>query len=94
MATQPGLWLSGLLAGLVVALGIRWSKWLNIIGLPLAALFFYFAYDTLAQPDIGPAIIKEQGKPYIMALYGAAVLVFIGVVTGNYLNKVKVHSNA
>ena len=94
MATQPGLWLSGLLAGLVVAVCIRWSKWANLIGVPLAALFLYSAYDTLAQPDIGPAIIQEQGTPYILALYGSAILVVIGVLIGNYLNKVKVSRSA
>lgn len=94
MATQQSLWLSGLLAGFVVAVCIRWSKWLNLVGVPLAVLFFYFAYDTLAQPDIGSAIIQEQGTPYILALYGSAILVVIGVLIGNYLNKVKVSRSA
>ncbi|MCG8512052.1 MAG: hypothetical protein MI741_22785, partial [Rhodospirillales bacterium] len=54
---------------------------------PVAILFFYLAYDTLAQPDIGPAIVKEQGKPYIFALYGSSILVLIGVVIGNLLGR-------
>ena len=94
MATQPDLWLSGLLVGVLIAAGIRWSKWLNLVGLPLTALFVYFAYDTLAQPDIGPAIIREQGGHYIVALYGSASLALIGVLIGNYLFKVKVTRNA
>jgi CBS-domain-containing membrane protein len=94
MATQQGLWLSGLLTGLVVAVCIRWSKWTNLIAIPLAVMFLYFAYDTLAQPNIGPAIIKEQGTPYIVALYGSAILVVIGVLIGNSLNKLKVSSSA
>jgi hypothetical protein len=89
MPTQPGLWITGLITGAIVALLLRWSKWLNILAAPLVLLFFYFAYDTLAQPDIGPAIIKEQGTPYIIALYGSAVLVLVGTVVGNILNKVK-----
>ena len=94
MATQSGLWLSGFIAGALLAVFIRWSRWANIIGLPLIALFFYFAYDTLAQPDIGPAIIREQGAPYIVALYGSAVLVLVGLLVGNYLYKVKTVRNA
>ncbi len=87
--TQSGLWITGLITCAVVTLLLRWSKWLNILAAPLVLLFFYFAYDTLAQPDIGPAIIKEQGTLYITALYGSAVLVLVGVIVGNVLNKVK-----
>lgn len=87
MATQPGLWASGLITGIILTLGIKWSKWVNLVGIPLAALFFYVAWDTLRQPYIGPAILKEQGTPYIIALYGSAGLVATGVVLGNYLNK-------
>jgi len=89
MATQPSLWFSGGLVGVLLVLGIRWSKWVNFIGVPLAVLFFYFAWNTLRQPYIGPAIIKEQGTPYILALYGSAALVALGVVLGNYLNKLR-----
>ncbi len=91
MVTQQELWLSGLLTWLVIAVFIRWSTWLNLLGVPLAALFLYFAYDTLAQPDIGSAIIQEQGTPYILALYGSAILVVIGVLIGNFLNKKHSH---
>ena len=94
MATQPGLWFSGLIAGILVAAAVRWTKWLNLIGVPLVVLFFYFAYDTLAQPNIGPAIIREQGVPYIIALYGSAVLVLLGLIAGNYLRKPKAVVNA
>lgn len=89
MATQPGLWVSGGIVGIVLVWGIWKSKWVNFVGAPLAVLFFYFAWDTLRQPDIGPAIIKEQGSAYILALYGSAVLVVLGVVLGNYLNRLK-----
>lgn len=94
MFTQQELWLSGLLTGLGAAVFIRWSTWLNLLGVPLAALFLYFAYDTLAQSDIGSAIIQEQGTPYIFALYGSAILVVVGVLIGNFLNKVKVSRSA
>ena len=89
MATQSELWVTGIIFGIVLALLLLWSKWMNIIALPIAFLFFYFAYDTLAQPDIGPAIIKEQGKPYIFALYGSASFVLLGVCIGNIMNKLK-----
>lgn len=87
MATQLELWITGLISSIVLAVMLRWSKWLNIIAIPVTALFFYFSYDTLTQPYIGPAIIKEQGNPYIFALYGSAVLVLMGVFIGNLLNK-------
>lgn len=85
MATQPELWAQGAVVGCILGVAIRWSKWVNIVGFPIVALFFYLAYDTLAQPDIGPAIIKEQGSSYIVALYGSATLALIGLAIGNYM---------
>lgn len=89
MASQPGIWVSGVVVGILLTLGIRWSRWGNLVGVPVAAGCFYFAWDTLNQPHIGPAIIKEQGTPYIIALYGSAALVAMGVLLGNYLNKLR-----
>ncbi|MDM5272265.1 hypothetical protein PGH07_08735 [Sulfurovum sp. zt1-1] len=85
--SQEGLWLSGTIVGIVLVILLRWTKWINILAIPLTAIFFYFAYDTLIEPDIGSAIIKEQGKPYVMALYGSATLVLLGVIFGNILYK-------
>ena len=90
MPTQSGLWVSGVAVGGFLTFAIRWSKWVNLIGLPLVGLFFYLAWDTLRQPYIGAAIINEQGKLYIVALYGSAILVTIGVALGNYLNTLRV----
>ena len=85
MNSQAGLYFSGLLAGGLLLLLVRWSIWANIIAVPLVGLFFYFAYETLADPFVGPAIIQEQGVSYVFALYGSAALVLVGAVYGNYL---------
>jgi hypothetical protein len=87
MATQSELWITGLVGGIVLSAMVRWSKWLNFLAIPIVVLFFYLAYDTLAQPYIGQAIVKEQGKPYIYALYGSSIIVLTGVVIGNILGK-------
>ncbi|GGY59375.1 hypothetical protein GCM10011297_34910 [Bacterioplanes sanyensis] len=89
IASQPSLWVSGALLSSILAVSIRWSSWLNLAGLPLVALLFYSAWNTLNQPYIGPAIIEEQGLPYVFALYGSAVLTGLGLLLGNYLNKLK-----
>jgi len=89
MASQSELWLFALIFSISLGFLLRWSKWINIVALPFTILFYYYAYDTIAQPDIGPAIIQEQGKIYIFALYGSASLVFLGVCIGNILNLFK-----
>ena len=86
MNSQAGLYFSGFLTGCLLALLIRWSKWANLIAWPLVGLFFYFAYETLADPFVGPAIIQEQGVAYVFASYGSGVLVLIGAIYGNCLS--------
>jgi hypothetical protein len=86
MNSQADLYFSGFLSGCLLALLIRWSKWTNLIAWPLVALFFYFAYETFADPFIGPVIIQEQGIAYIFASYGLGVFALIGVIYGNYLS--------
>lgn len=83
--SQQGLWVSGVTIGIVLIILLRWTRWINILAIPLTLFFFYFAYDTLIQPDIGSAIIEEQGKSYVIALYGSATLVLLGVMLGNIL---------
>ena len=87
MPTQQEIWLTGIIVSFVFIILLRWAKWINILAIPLTILFFYFAFDTLTQPDIGPAIVKEQGKTYILALYGSTTSVLLSVIVGNILNR-------
>lgn len=85
MPSQAGLYLTGFFAGSLLSLLIRWSKWANLVAWPLVVVFSYYAYDTLFDPFIGPAIIHEQGKSYIFASYASPILVLCGAIYGNFL---------
>lgn len=87
MPTQQNLWTTGLLLALCLGFAVRWSTWFNLLAWPLIALCFYGAYDLLTQADVGPAIIREQGNAYIVASYGSAALVLLGVAAGNLLRR-------
>ena len=92
--TQSSIWLAGISIGLLLVLLLVWSKWINVLAIPIVIFFFMFAFGTL-HSDIGPAIIKEQGVPYIVALYGSASFAFVCLVLGNILRArgVRAHIN-
>ena len=89
MATQTELWLAGATVGSVLMAGIAWKSWINYLATPIMILFFYAAYSTLSEPFIGPAVVREQGISYILALYGSGAIVLIALLAGNYIRKVR-----
>lgn len=91
MPSQQNLWVTGLVLAVCLGLAVRWSTWANLFAWPLAGLFFYGAYDLLTQADVGPAIMREQGSAYMIAAYGSAVLVLVGVIAGNLLRRRKLN---
>jgi len=80
------MWLQAVLIGGVAVLVGRFRWWL---GLPFMILPIVIALSTLGlrhSPDLGPAIIKEQGESYFFHFYAsallAALLVGIGIWMG------------
>ncbi len=66
---------------------IRWSIWFSVLGVITILLFSVISYQTLSDPCVGPAIIKEQGMPYIFASYGSVLLMAVGFFAGLTLNR-------
>ncbi|WP_155735506.1 hypothetical protein [Pseudoalteromonas luteoviolacea] len=89
MATIPELWLHGLIFGVPVYFLTAWRKGFLFLGISFALLFAYAAYATLSDPYVGAAIIKEQGIPYIIASYSAAVIIALFTAFGLVKNSFK-----
>lgn len=87
MASIPTMWVQGLVGALVLLFLARRFIWASMFGALVVAFFTYAAYATFSDPHIGPAIIQEQGTPYIVGAYGSAALMGAGLVTGIYLNR-------
>ncbi|WP_185976639.1 hypothetical protein [Catenovulum sediminis] len=89
MATIPELWLQGFLFGVPVYFLTIWRKGFVVLGISFTVFFAYAAYETLSDPYIGVGIIQEQGTPYIIASYGAAVIIALCSALGLIKNKAK-----
>ena len=86
MPTITQLWLQGLIGAILLLLLIRRFIWASILGFCVVPFFAFASYDMLADPFVGPAIMKEQGTSYIVSAYGSVVLMFAGLAVGIYLN--------
>ncbi|MDH5408132.1 MAG: hypothetical protein OEZ33_12055 [Gammaproteobacteria bacterium] len=86
MPSMYQLWLYSAIGFIVILFLVRWSLWFIVLAV-LSALFFGTAsYETFADPYIGPAIIKEQGLPYIVSSYSMCIFIIIGTITGSLLH--------
>ncbi|WHI53005.1 hypothetical protein P3339_09655 [Microbulbifer sp. MLAF003] len=87
MTSIPVMWIQGAVGAIVLLLVIRRFIWASAFGALVVAFFTYASFATFDDPHIGPAIIKEQATPYIVAAYGSAVLMGVGLCCGIYLNR-------
>ena len=87
MTTIPAMWIQGLVVAIVLFLLVRRHIWASGFGVLVVVFFAYASYSTFDDPYIGPAIIKEQGWPYVTAAYGSTALMGLGLLGGIYLNR-------
>lgn len=87
MASIPFMWVQGVVGAIVLLFLIQRFIWASVFGVLVVTFFTYASYATFADPYIGPAIIQEQGTPYIIAAYGSVTLMGLGLCTGIYLNR-------
>jgi hypothetical protein len=71
----------------IVAAGIgyglcRLRPWLAFITLPLALSFIALILLELADPHVGPAILREAGWPYLAGLGGGTILIVLAHTVG------------
>ena len=89
MASIPQLWVQGIVIAIILFALVRWSVWLSIFAIVVITFFGIATYETLADPYVGPAIMKEQGVPYAVSAYSSVVAMLIGFVGGFMLNRRK-----
>jgi hypothetical protein len=89
MATIPQLWMQGIIIAVVLLALVRWSVWFSILAFAVISFFGAATYDTFADPYVGPAILNEQGIPYVASSYGSVLLMFVGWLVGIWFNRRK-----
>lgn len=80
--TQFQLWFTG---ALIAGLGYwawRWRLWAGLVLLLVSLPYACQGLAVLAQPDIGPAAISEQGAHYVVAAGACALLAAVGMAFG------------
>ena len=71
----PSLWLGPLAYGGLALLLTRFRWWLCFALIPLTLILAGASFSELIRdPDIGPAILREQGVPYVASVYGSVAL--------------------
>lgn len=80
--TQSELWLTGAVVAALGYVAWRWRLWAGLGLLVLAAPFALQGVAVLAEPDIGPHAIREQGIPYVVASGACALLATAGMAFG------------
>jgi len=84
MVKEPSLrtvWGAALLLGLVGFAAVRFRRWLVLPALAVIGLLAYWQLSELAELAVGPAIIPEAGRGYLIHSCAAvAVAVFLAVL--------------
>jgi hypothetical protein len=91
IASIPELWLQGAIGGAVLYFLVRWSIWFGILALLVVAFLGAVSYETLQDPFVGGAVLREQGTQYVVASYGSATLMAVGVLLGATINYRRKH---
>ena len=80
--TLGAIWGAASLLGLVGFAAARLRRWLVIPALALIAIMAWSQLGELADPTVGPAIIQEAGRGYLVQSCAAVALAVILSVLG------------
>ncbi len=84
MDKEPSLrtvWGAALLLGLVGFVAVRFRRWLVLPALAIIGFVAYWQLGDLADPAVGPAIIQQAGRGYLIQSCAAVALaVFLSVL--------------
>lgn len=81
----PGMWLQAVLIGSVAVLAGWFRWWLGLPFMVLPIVIALSAFGLRHTPDLGPAIIKEQGVTYFHNFYTSALLAALLVGIGMWM---------
>jgi len=80
--TLRTVWGAALLLGVVGFAAARFRRWLVLPALAVIAFLAYSQLSELADPVVGPAIIQEAGRGYLIHSYAAVPLAVLLSVLG------------
>src|SRR5262245_56767860 len=83
----PEVWLWSGLGAVVAYAASRYRLWAGLLVSPAAALVSGAAIATVMDPHVGPAVVEEQGWPYVATAYGSLGSIVLAVVAGTYLRR-------
>jgi len=77
MPTITDLWSKGVVIGLIAisCSFIRW--WAPLMFIPVTLFFSIASIGTITDPNVGPAILNEQGNIYGVSAIGAAAMIIV-----------------
>ena len=85
MDKEPSLstvWGAALILGLIGFVAARFRRWLVLPALAVIAFLAYSQLSELADPVVGPAIIQEAGRGYLIHSCAAVALAVLLSVLG------------
>jgi hypothetical protein len=80
--TLLAIWGAALALGLLGFAAVRFRRWLVLPALALIAFVAWSQLGELADPFVGPAIIQEAGRGYLIQSCAAVALAVIISVLG------------
>ena len=86
--TLPLIWGVAIASGLICLMATYFRRWLLIL-VVFPAVWFLGLFLEIHSPDVGPAILVEAGRGYIIHAYLAALSVIALGVLGWILNAQK-----
>ena len=73
MPSITRIWIEGAIVGVIGFFLARYRIWAGLIFGLVTFFFCIGTYDLTSDPYVGPAIIAEQGKPYLFASTGRSL---------------------
>ena len=86
VASIPQLWITAAVAGSVAFLAGRYRFVLGVVLFPISLLLILSVLEPVLDPFVGPAIVLEQGRSYLVAAYGSIALLLALHVAGLWLS--------
>ncbi len=80
--TVGGIWFFAAVVSMACFLASAWRRRTALVALPLIALWAFIVTSEVRDPYVGPAIVGELGRSYVMQAYIAAVVPVVFLAIG------------
>jgi len=80
--TLVATWAWALVGGALSFVGWRWRWWAGAVLVLLPAAYFTGLHFELTDPYVGPDIVREAGRGYVLWSYSAAAVFIVLQVAG------------